>query len=116
MNNFILSYNPFSATPTEGQLLNHVQVNRFISQYYQPFIGTYILKSDQPIGVLTESLKGLFETSPFMVNVLYPNMSGGSLPTDIWHWINYGFIPAPPPPTTNALGGLLGAALKRDGS
>ncbi|PZU07652.1 MAG: hypothetical protein DI606_16350 [Sphingobium sp.] len=120
MNNYLLSYNPYGFTPTEGQLLNHVKVNRFIVQYYQPFIGTYVLKSEQTAVVVTESLKGLFEQSPFMVTQLFSHLTGGTMPQEIWHWINHGYMPAPPPqapppPHENFLGGLLGA-LKKDGN
>ena len=98
MNNFVLSYSPFGGTPTEGQLLNHVQVNRYIEQYYQPFIGTYILKSNEIMMVISDSMKGLFESSPYMVHQLFPHLTGGSLPQDVWHWINHGYIPRPVAP------------------
>lgn len=110
MNNYLLSYNTFALNPTENQLLNHVQVNRFIAQYYQPFVGTYIIKSEQPIGTLSESLKGFFNNSPYLLTQLFPNLAGGSLPSDIWHWINHGYIPRPPSPASpsNMLTSLLG--------
>lgn len=117
MNNYILSYNPYVTFPNETQLLNHVQVNRYIAQYYQPFIGTFILKSDQTIGVLTESIRGLFDNSPFLLNQLFPHLASGSLPQDAWHWVNYGYIPKPappPPPAEGVFSGLLGLANKRD--
>lgn len=112
MNNFLLTYNTFALNPTESQLLNHVQVNRYISQYYQPFMGTYILKSDAPINILSESLKGFFHNSPYLLSQLFAELAGGSLPSDIWHWINYGVIPppapSPPPPQGTTLAQLAG--------
>jgi len=118
VNNYLLSYNTLSGRPSEGQLLNHVRISRHVTQYYQPFFGTYIIKSDQPIMVVTEGFKGLFEDAPFMLTQLFAHVSGGSLPPDIWHWINHGYVPAPPPPTAppppNTLGGLLGLATNRD--
>ncbi|MEO8722314.1 MAG: hypothetical protein ABI395_02155 [Sphingobium sp.] len=116
MNSFILSYNPFSGNPTEGQLLNHVQVNRYISQYYQPFIGTYVVKSEQSATQLTDSMKGLFENSPFMLTQLFPTTVGGTLPQDVWNWISHGYIPRPPPPPppVNKLSDLLGLGNKQN--
>lgn len=109
MNNYLLSYNTFTLNPTESQLLNHMQVNRFIAQYYQPFMGTYILKSEQQISVVSESLKGFFNGSPYLLTQMFSELAGGSLPNDIWHWINHGYIPAPPtPPTTTTLAQLAG--------
>jgi hypothetical protein len=115
VNNYLLSYSTLTGRPSEGQLLNHVRISRHVLQYYQPFFGTYIIKSDQPIFTVTEGFKGLFEENPFMLTQLFANMSGGSLPPEIWHWINHGFIPAPAAPTpapTNVFGGLLGSTMK----
>lgn len=103
MNNFILTYNPFSVSPTAGQLLNHVQVNRFISQYYQPYAGTYLLKSDQSLSVVNESVAGLFEGSSYMLVHYAAGLSSGALPKEIWAWINFGSVPVPPPPSPKGL-------------
>lgn len=94
MNNFILSYNPISCSPSPGQLLNHVQVNRHVAGYYQPFQGTYVIKSELSAAGLTESFKGLFEAEPFVISQVWPHAMGGTLPESIWHWINHGYIQA----------------------
>ena len=109
MNNFILSYNPISSAPSHGQILNHVQISRYVSSYYHAFPGTYVLKSEQTATFLTESLKGLFELSPFMVTQVWANHMGGTLPQDVWHWINFGYVPAAAAvaPDNNALASYL---------
>jgi hypothetical protein len=108
---YILSFNPFSTTPSVGQILNHLQVNKYVSGFYSPFPGTYLLKSPQTIDVLNNSFLGLFESAPYTIMMISGATAQGSLPQEIWAWVNYGAVPpAPPPPTTqgNALLGLLG--------
>lgn len=107
MNSFILTYDALAANPTFGQILNHVQVNRNISQYYQPYVGSYLLKSEQSLGVLNESIKGLFDQSPFMLTQYKSDMTMGALPIEIWNWLNLGSVPQVP-----ANPGLLNALLK----
>lgn len=111
MNNYLLSYNPHLASPTAGQVLNHVQVNRFVRAYYHPFSGTYVLKSETGLPELAGSLRGLFEYSSFMLTQLNSSSVDGTLPQGIWHWINFGEMPPPPPPPPPPPqfgGGLLG--------
>lgn len=104
MNNYILSYSPFLDNPSEGQLLNHVQVNKFISAYYQPFIGTYVLKSQHHISIVADSLRGLFGSAPHTVSQVFSNAIGGTLPNEVWHWLNHDIIPTPDvPPSQPAI-------------
>lgn len=98
MNNFILSYNLMGAFPKEGQLLNHVQYNRLITSYYQPFPGTFFLKSHQSAYILNESVKGFFDEWPYTLIQFDARFASGSLPTNVWDWINTGIVPPPPPP------------------
>lgn len=98
MFNYLLTYNPYLGTPTENQLLNHVRINRFVSQYYQPYPGTYLLKSEQQAAVINDSFSGFFEGSPYMLVLYSAPYSGGKLPPEIWQWVNTGAVP-----TANAL-------------
>lgn len=119
MNNFILSYSTFSAIPTHNQLLNHMQTSRYIDQYYQPYVGTFFLKSDTSPHALNMSLKGLFDTATYTLAFFNPEFAGGSLPQDVWDWLNHGVIPvtpAPPPPKAVILGQTLAAMFGDDGS
>lgn len=97
MRNFVLSYNPFAASPTSGQVDNHARYNRLVSQFYQPFPGTCLLKSDASLGELNDSFSGLFEASLYMIMVINPELSNGRLPQEIWAWIGQGSIPVAPP-------------------
>lgn len=112
MNNFILSYNPFTLAPSPGQILNHVQVSRNVQQFYQPFAGTYIIKSDLTAFNLSESMKGLFENTPYLLVQFFPHLAGGTMPQDAWNWINHDFVP-PAPDTRSLLNGLIEAAAKK---
>lgn len=96
MNNFILTYDPLTAPPSAGQLLNHMRVNRFIAQFHQPYPGTFFVKSYESAYNLTESIKGLFDTSPFTLIQFNSAYAGGSLAPEIWHWMNYGLLPSTP--------------------
>ncbi len=104
MNNFILTYNPFGPFPGEARLLNHVQINRYIEQYYQPYPGTYIFKSNEGVSKLNDSFRGLFEVTPYMVVMFTPTLAGGVLSNEAWNWINTGWVPPiPPAPPANVL-------------
>lgn len=100
MNNFILSYNPMAQFPSEGQLITLLRINRHVLQYHQPFVGTYLLKSYDTAYVLNESFKGIFEHVPYMLTQVNSAFASGSLPQDVWNWLNFGTVPPPPPPTT----------------
>lgn len=112
MNNFILSYNPFAVTPSAGQVLNHVQVSRNVHQYYQPFAGTYIIKSTLSAAALSDSLKGLFENTPYILAQLFPSVAGGTLPQEAWNWLNYGSVPQAPTPSST-INALIDAAVNK---
>ncbi|RYG98291.1 MAG: hypothetical protein EON58_07560 [Alphaproteobacteria bacterium] len=99
MNNFVLSYHPFTVNPSAGQVLNHVKINRHIAQYYAPFPGTYLLKSASTAYELNDSLKGFFEVGSYLLIRFESYWASGQLPQDIWNWINSGSIPLPPPVT-----------------
>lgn len=114
MANFSLTFNPFTLFPSSGQILNHVKINRFITQYYQPLPGQYLLKSDQSAYILNDSFKGLFESTAYMLIQFDSRLTSGSLPQEIWNWINFGEVP-PPLPVPSALGGLIDAGRRAGG-
>ena len=108
MNNFILTYNPFGPFPGEARLLNHVQINRYVDQYYQPYLGTYILKSKEIVSTLNNSFRGLFQDTPYMIVMFAPTLAGGALSNEAWNWINTGWVPPIPPlPPATGLGNVL---------
>lgn len=94
MNTYTLSYNPFETKLSATQLLTFIRESRKIFQYYQPFMGTYILKSDEPLLTLVESFRGQFDGAPFILSYTVPSMVGGAQETVIWQWLNSGTLPA----------------------
>ena len=115
VNNFILTYNPFGLFPGEARLLNHVQINRYIHQYYQPYAGTYILKSDESVSTLNDSFHGLFQDTPYLVVMFMPTHAGGALSNEAWSWINTGWVPPiPPAPSVSPLAALADMLVKRN--
>ncbi len=108
VNNFILTYNPFGLFPGEARLLNHVQINRYVDQYYQPYAVTYIFKSNQDVLTLNDSFRGLFQDTPYIVVMFSPTLSGGALSNEVWNWINTGWVPpVPPAPPANVFANAL---------
>lgn len=102
MNNFVLNYGYFSFGHDENKLLNFIRYNRLVSQYFQPFVGTFFLKSEAMPQALTESFRGHFGKDCFFL-VDFPSWrASGALPPEIWQWLNHGQVPpppsAPPPP------------------
>lgn len=108
MSNYILSYNPLATTPSAGQVLNHIRINKFIDSYHEPFPGTYLLKSVQPPHILNESFKGFFESNSFLLTYTQSNFVSGMMSPEAWQWMNYGILPNFPP-TTNIGAGVTDA-------
>ena len=104
MNNFVLCYNCVSPNHSEGKLLNYVQYNRLIEQYYQPFIGTYFIKGTGTTVTLGQSFRGFFEEIPFFLVNFNSWHAAGAMPPEIWTWLNHGQVPPPPPTTPPTLG------------
>ncbi len=90
---YSLSFSPFETKISNNQLLAAIKDNRKIYQWYSPFIGTYILKSYEPLTSLAESFRGLFEGAPFILSVIYPAMTGGAQSDEVWNWLNTGNLP-----------------------
>lgn len=96
MKDFILSYNPFEPALSATQVATWVKDCRHIAQWYQPFTGTWVLKSEQHLWTLTDSFRGFFPGIPFLLTE--SGMIGGSQDTKIWEWINTSKLPVLPAP------------------
>jgi hypothetical protein len=94
MNTYLLTYNPFDPKVSAGQLLAYIRDSRKIVQYYQPWLGTYVIKSYEALASLTEGFGGIFDTSPYFIAVIESTQTGGRLDPIIWQWINTGTLPA----------------------
>jgi hypothetical protein len=102
MNTYILSYSPLDEKVSAYQLLAFIRDNRKIAQYYQPWMGTYIIKSQEDLVSLLSSFNLLFHGSSYILSRIFTTQMGGMLTPEIWNWINTDTVPAVPP-----LGGLL---------
>lgn len=94
MNTYTLSFNPFEIKFSYSQLAIFVKENRKVFQWYSPFVGTYIIKSTEPLTTLTESFRGFFDGAPFLLTYCYPSLTGGAQPSNVWDWLNTGNLPA----------------------
>jgi len=104
MHTYFLSYNPFDPRVTAVQIHSAIQDSKIIAQYFQPWIGCYILKSIESSVTITQRFQGLFDQSTFLLSRIDPHTTGGRLSPEIWQWINTGSFP-------NALAGYAPPAL-----
>lgn len=93
MNTYILSYNPFDPRVTALQIHSAIQDSKIIAQYFQPWVGCYILKSIESSMTITQRFQGLFDQSTFLLAQVQPTATGGRLSPEIWQWINTGSLP-----------------------
>lgn len=93
-NLFLLSYNPYDPKVSPNQVLASVRDNKYTFQYYQPYVGTYIIKSVFDLMSLSNSYKDHFDGTTFFIAQIYPGLSGGAMSPEIWNWINTGQLPA----------------------
>lgn len=100
MNTYILSYNPFEARVSPLQIHTAIQDSKIIAQYFQPWMGCYVLKSIESPATITQRFQGLFDEAAFVLAQIYPTATGGRLSPQIWQWINTGSFP-------NAVAGYL---------
>ncbi|MEQ8312195.1 MAG: hypothetical protein RIA72_16030 [Sphingopyxis sp.] len=92
MNTYLLSYSPFEPKISYSQLATFIKDNRKVTQWYSPFLGTYVLKSVEPLSSLAESFRGAFDGAPFILTQAFPSHMGGAQTDLVWNWINnHGF-------------------------
>ena len=107
MNTFILSYNPFDGKASGSQIHAYVTDCRKITQYYQPWLGTYVLRSFEEMPSLLTGFNGLFHGTSYILAQVQPLQMNGLLDPSIWNWINTGNLPALPPTLDNTKTGSL---------
>ena len=88
MNTYVLSYNPLMTTLQPAQLLAFIKEARRIQSWYSPFIGTYLLKSEDSISAMNQMFSGIFNGELHTIALVFPTHIGGSLPPAVWNWIN----------------------------
>lgn len=88
LNTFILSYDPLSDKYSLNQINAFIRANAYTYQYYMPLIGTYLIKSKADLLSLIDTYNGFFDGSNFFVAQIFPTVTGGALPQDMWDWIN----------------------------
>ena len=92
--NYALSYNPSGLHPNGSQLHIFISQNRDVETWYLPFLGTYILKSDKALTELMPQFSAFFSNAPYMLTWIPPGGTTGSLPPEVWTWINNQSPPA----------------------
>jgi hypothetical protein len=86
--NYVLAYDPATTSPTAMQLHVFITKHRDIESWYYPFAGTYILKSDRALVELINEFVTFFGTSPFLLSWVPHTYLSGSLPPQVWNWVN----------------------------
>lgn len=101
MASYVLTYDLGTSFGIHEQLTAFVKSNRHVSQWAQPFIGCYLLKSGVGLALLNASFAEFFAGKTlFVISKIEPNETSGCLAPVIWTWLNE---------QENALGGLLGS-------
>lgn len=90
---YVLSYYGWSVSPTDSQVRMFVQSHRDIETWYYPFVGTFIFKSRRKLFDLAVEFRQFFGGSPCLLTYANSSLMGGSLPQEVWDWINN--APAP---------------------
>jgi hypothetical protein len=85
---YLLSYDPLGKSLNNTQLLAFIRDNRKVAQWYSPYLGTYLLKSGEPLFSLQETLSGIFDEDLFVIAPINAGWIGGRLPLNMWPWIN----------------------------
>jgi hypothetical protein len=98
MRTFVLSYNPFDPKITANQIQEIVRANRYVHQWYFPFLGTCIFKSDQTVRTLAPSFRAMLNGAPFLLSETFPNLTGGAQDNHVWDWLNSNQLPTLPSP------------------
>lgn len=104
MASYVLTYDVSTGLGIHDHLTAFVKSNRHVTQWAQPFIGCFLLKSDAGILPLNASFAEFFGSKTlYMLAEITSQQSVGYLPTGIWTWLN---LPDPP-----KVGGLLSSYL-----
>jgi hypothetical protein len=86
--NYLLTYDPAIISPTPMQLNVFISKHRDIESWFYPFAGTYILKSDKALVELINEFVTFFGAAPFILSWAPSQYLTGSLPPQVWTWLN----------------------------
>lgn len=108
MANYILSFDPTNPSISASQLAVFIRLSREIEGWYSPFLGTYMLKSNENLLALLKSFGEIFGNASFILVAANSAQVTGSLPSSVWAWFSegnagtlaalasYGVVPPPP--------------------
>lgn len=89
MPSYILSYDVTTAGNIHQQLVAFVKANRSVTQWSHPYIGLYLLKSNQDLQTLARSFNEFFDGKTLhLITAITGEQSQGSLPPYVWEWLN----------------------------
>jgi hypothetical protein len=96
MKTFTLSYDPTGIRVSSNQVVAYIKNHRDIIQWYVPFAGTCVFKSNKDLLYFAASFRELFDGVPFLISLTSPVLMGGALDSHVWEWLNTGILPALP--------------------
>lgn len=91
---YTLSYNPYGDKFNQSHLQLLIEKSREITSWYLPFVGTYVLKSEQGIETFTTSFRRFFGEEAFLITYGTPRLMSGAMPQTVWDWLNQEAMPA----------------------
>lgn len=89
MTTFSITYNSLQLQAVEKQLDAFLQSNRNVVSWAKPFDGLYLVRSNLDRIALYVNLKSFFPDSiPFFVASVTAAECVGTLPQNVWDWLN----------------------------
>lgn len=89
MASYLVTYDPLTSAHMHEQLIAFVKNNKFITQWSQPFVGCFLIKTDTQKLILFASFREFFgDKILHVVTPIVPSDLGGILPQNIWEWLN----------------------------
>ncbi|MGQ2958537.1 MAG: hypothetical protein ACT6QT_06815 [Sphingopyxis sp.] len=87
--NYLISYDAFSSVQFEAKLLGFVKENGKIAAWSRPYLGLYLVKSDQDLLSVRESFFSFFgDQTAFVVCPISKFTLLGILPAETWNWLS----------------------------
>jgi hypothetical protein len=94
MASFVLTYDVGTSLAIHEQLAAFVKANRHVTQWAQPHIGCFLLKSDTHLYEINASFAEFFAgKTQYLIAVVKPDQTAGLLPQAIWTWFNQPDLP-----------------------
>lgn len=84
---FQLNYDIFGTNLTVTQIQGFMNESRRIVSWYQPFAGTFLIKSNESQALIRDGFSSIFGDAKFILSLVDVRNATGALDSTVWHWI-----------------------------